>query len=105
MTNLKANRLLLDKRNTLAIDREHAFAVVWTGNNQELAAAIESCGENTIGVQFRTYSEKTAAQDIKTYSRRLQKLSPQWTFDGFRQHEIRGHVLTTTYVGVLSRCF
>lgn len=103
MTTYKANRLHLDKRNSLAFDGKHGYAVLWAGSNGELEAALDSCGDSMVTVCFRTYSEETAKQDIATYTRRLAKLSPRYSFCGFKQAVINGHVQATSYVGILNK--
>lgn len=99
----KANRLHLDKRNSLAFDGKHGYAVLWAGSNGELESALDECADSMVTVCFRTYSDDTAKQDIATYTRRLAKLSPRYTFGGFQKAVINGFVQANSYIGILNR--
>jgi hypothetical protein len=101
-TRIKANLLILDKSNLLAYQTENAFAVMGRFQTKQLEDALLDLGGDMMQVQFTTYSPDTIEQDKKTYSRRLNKLSPLFSFGGFENKVIRGHVMATTLVGTLN---
>lgn len=104
MTNtIKANRLILNRSNELVYDKGNAWCPMGAYAVKELADALLAHGDSTIQVSFRSYNDKTAEQDKKTYGRRLQALQPFYSFGGFQPLVIDGHVQNHTFVGTLSR--
>jgi hypothetical protein len=101
-TEIKANRLILDKRNTLVHDGR-GWVVFGAFSASDLEAALDMHAGNVVSVQFSTYSEKTAKHDLSTYGRRLSKLSARYTFGGFAPLVIDGHTLPNKFVGILNR--
>lgn len=104
-TAIKANRLIMNRRNELVYDRGNAWCPLGDYSTMELAEVLEEHGDDEIQVSFVTCNEKTAERDKKTYSRRLNTLQPYWLFSGWQNKVVDGHILTNTFVGTLCKGF
>lgn len=103
-TEIKANRLFLDKRNTLIHDGR-GWVVFGAFSVTELESSLDQFAGNEVLVQFTTYSDKTLKQDMATYGRRLSNLSPRYLFGGFQPLVIDGHTMQGKFFGTLTRSY
>lgn len=102
-TEIKANRLTLNKRCEFAYDGQNCWAPMLNVPASGLLEAMHAVAADTVQVSFHTLNADTAEQDKKTYARRLTKLFPYYTFSGWKQMEIKGHVMPTHFIGTLLR--
>ena len=100
---IKANRLIMNRRNELVYDRGNAWCPMGAFACLELADALDEFADDEIEVVFHTYSAKTAERDKKTYTRRLSKLHPRWVFSGWQNKVVDGHVFDNVFTGTLCK--
>lgn len=102
-SDVKANRLTLNKRCEFAYDGKHCWAPMLNCPASGLLEAMNAIAADSVQVSFHTLTAETAEQDKKTYTRRLMKLFPYYTFSGWKQMEINGHVQSRHFIGTLLR--
>jgi len=101
-TQIEANLLILDKRNTL-VHEGRGWVVFGAFTASELLSAVDRFAADTLAVQFSAYDEKAAEQDKATYGRRLAKLEDKYAFSGFHPLVIDGFTFPNRFTGTLTR--
>lgn len=99
---IKANKLILNRVNELIYSQGNAWVPMGAFRTKQLAEALDAMADSTIQCSFTTHGDH-AEQDTKTFTNRLRSLPPWYSFSGFRNQVIDGHVLPNTFVGTLSR--
>ena len=103
-TDTRANRIIMSRVNEFIYDGNHVWAPIAKCATKDLETMIDAVGADMINVQFKTISdEKVRAQDHKTFTRRLSKLSPRYVVGPFVPKVIDGYVITTTFVATVNR--
>jgi hypothetical protein len=103
-TDTRANRLILNKRNELIFDSGKTWVPITQCAAKDLELMLDAVGADLIAAQYHTVNdEKAQAQDRKTFTRRLSKLSPRYVVGPFVPKVIDGNTIANAFVAIINR--
>lgn len=98
----KINKIIMNRQNDLIHSSKGGWAVFGSVATKDLLHNLAEHGGDEIEIEFRTMDEYRE-KDLKTYSKRLQKLSELYEIGDFSAQVVEGYTHENTQICKIKR--